>query len=122
MSLPSIAIRKNDTGGERSCVIKKKDTAVFAREVDGMIYFTRIEKGEVNKIDLENMIDKTEKVVLKEKNVKMTKCMLVTRTCELIFVANNNIVNEHDGVVLVRFKAFKADTYLIPYGQYIVVY
>ena len=63
-NLPSITTRKNDAGGERSSVIKEKDTALFARVVDGMIDLTRIEKGVLNKIDLESM---TEKMVLKGK-------------------------------------------------------
>ena len=43
--------------------MKEKDTA---KEVDGMMDLTRIEKGELNKIDLQSMIDKTEKMVLKK--------------------------------------------------------
>ena len=70
-NLPSITTRKNDTGGERSSVIEEKGIAVFAREVDGMMDLTRIEKGELNKINLESMIAKTEKMVLKKKNVKV---------------------------------------------------
>ena len=73
-NLPSITTRKNGAGGERSSVNKEKDTALFAREVDGMMDLTRIEKGELNKIDLESMIAKTEKMVLKEKkDVKVKK-------------------------------------------------
>ena len=70
--LISITTRKNDPGGERSSVIKEKDTALFAREVDGMMDLTRIEKGVLNKINLESMIAKTEKMVLKGyKDVKV---------------------------------------------------
>ena len=73
-NLPSITTRKNDAAGERGSVIKEMDTAVFAREVDGMMDLTRIEKGELNKIDLESMMDKTEKMVLKKKkDVKVKK-------------------------------------------------
>ena len=68
-NLRSITTRENDAGGERSSVIREKDTAVFAREVDGMMDLTRIEKGEINKIDLESMIDKIEKMVLKQKKM-----------------------------------------------------
>ena len=52
-NFPSIATRKDEAGGERSSVIKEKDTAVFARAQDGMTDLKRIEKGELNKIDLE---------------------------------------------------------------------
>ena len=68
-NLPSITTRENGAGGERSSVNKDKDTALFAREVDGMIDLTRIEKGELNKIDLESMIAKTETMILKEKRM-----------------------------------------------------
>ena len=68
-NLFSITTRKNDAGGERSSVIKEKDTAVFAREVDGMMDLTMIEKRVLNKIDLESMIAKTGKMVLKEKKM-----------------------------------------------------
>ena len=47
---------------------------MFAKEVDGMMDLTRIEKGELNKIDLESMIAQTEKMVLKrKKDVKVKK-------------------------------------------------
>ena len=60
-NLPSITTREKDAGGERSSVNKEKDTTLFAREVDGMTDLIRIEKRELNKIDLESMIAKTEK-------------------------------------------------------------
>ena len=53
-NLPSITTRKNDAGGERSSDIREKDTDLFAREVDDMMGLTRIEKGVLNKIDLES--------------------------------------------------------------------
>ena len=86
--LPSITTRKKkDAGGERISVNKEKDTALFAREVDGMMDLTRIEKGELNKIDLESMIAKTEKMVLKEKkDVKVKKCTRVTRISGLLLL------------------------------------
>ena len=62
-NLPSITNMKDKAGGQRSSVMKEKDTA---KEVDGMMDLTRIEKGELNKIDLQSMIDKTEKMVLKK--------------------------------------------------------
>ena len=67
--LPSITTRKKDASGERSSVNTEKDTALFAREVDRMMDLTRIEKGKLNKIDLESMIAKTENMVLKEKRM-----------------------------------------------------
>ena len=66
-NLPSIATRKKYAGDERSSVNKEKDIFLFARKVDGMMDLTRIEKGELNKIDLESMIAKTEKMGIKEK-------------------------------------------------------
>ena len=65
-NLPSITTRNGDPGGERSSVNKEKDTALFASAVGGMVHLTRIENNELNKIDLESMIDKTEKMVLKK--------------------------------------------------------
>ena len=59
-NLPSIATRNNKSGGEKSNAIKAKDIALFAREVDGMENLTRVEDGELNKVDLESMIGKTE--------------------------------------------------------------
>ena len=82
-NLPSIITRKDEAGGERSSVIQEKDTAVFAREVDSMMDLTRIEKGELNKIDLQSMIDKTEKMVLEKKDVKVKKSIMDTRICGL---------------------------------------
>ena len=60
--------------------MKEKDTA---KEVDGMMDLTRIEKGELNKIDLQSMIDKTEKMVLEKKDVKVKKSIMDTRICGL---------------------------------------
>ena len=60
-NLSSITTRNKEAGGERSSIIKEKDTAVFAREVDGIMELTRIEKGVLNKVDLESMTDKSEK-------------------------------------------------------------
>ena len=103
-NLPSITTRKNGAGGERSSVNKEKDTALFAREVDGMMDLTRIEKGELNKIDLESMIAKTEKMVLKEKkDVKVKKIYTHYQNLWTAFVANNDKENENDDVTLVRF-------------------
>ena len=58
-NFPSITTRKDEASGERSSVIKEKDTAVFARAQDGMTDLKRIENGELNKVDLESMIEKT---------------------------------------------------------------
>ena len=53
-----------------------------AKAVDGMMDLTRIENGELNKIDLESMIEKTEKMVFnKKKDVKVKKCTYNTRIC-----------------------------------------
>ena len=76
-NLPSITTRKNDAGGERSSVNKKKDAALFARGVDGMIDLTRIEKGELNKIDLESFSRK-------KRMLKSKKCTHVTRISGLL--------------------------------------
>ena len=83
-NLPSITTRNNKPGGERSSVIEEKDTALFVREEDGMMDLTRIEDGELNKVDLESMIGKTEKMVLK-KDVKVKRCTRNTRICGLLF-------------------------------------
>ena len=102
-NLPSITTRGNDSGDERSSVMKEKDTAVFAREVADMMDLTRIEKGELNKIDLVSMIDKTEKIVLKKKkDVKVKKIYTRYQNLWTAFVANNNIENEYDDVVIVK--------------------
>ena len=89
-NLPSITTRKNGAGGERSSVNKEKDTALFAREVDGMMDLTRIEKGELNKIDLESMIAKTEKNGSqgKKKDVKVKKMYTSYQNLWTTFVAN----------------------------------
>ena len=68
-----------------------------------MMDLTRIEKGELNNIDMESMIDKTEKIVLKKKDVKVKKMYTRYQILCTSFVANNNIVNEHDDVALIRF-------------------
>ena len=75
-NLSSTTTRNDEPGGDRSSGIKEKDTAVFAREVDGMMDLTRMEKGELNKVDMESMIDKTEKMVqIKGKNMlKSIRC------------------------------------------------
>ena len=66
----------------KSNVNKEKDTALFAKAVDRMMDLTRIENGELNKIELENMIEKTEKMVLNKKyDVKVKKCAHNTRIC-----------------------------------------
>ena len=102
-NLPSITTRENDDGGQRSSAITEKDTAVFAREVDGVIDLTRPEKDKLNKIDLESKIEK-EKIVLKKiKDIKVKKMYTCYQNLWTAFVANNNIVNEHDDVALVRF-------------------
>ena len=73
-NLPYTTTRNNEPGGERSSVIKEKDTALFARAVDGMMDLTRVENGELNHFNLENMIDNTKKLVLKKKkNIKIKK-------------------------------------------------
>ena len=88
-NLPSITIRKKDAGGERSSVIKEKDTALFAWEVDGMMDLTRIEMGVLNKIDLKSMIAKTEKMVLNEKkDFKLKKMYTCYQNLWTAFVAN----------------------------------
>ena len=56
-NLPSITTRNDDPGDERRSVNKEKDTALFAKAVGGMLDFTRIENSELNKIDLEKMIE-----------------------------------------------------------------
>ena len=66
-NLPSITTRNDDPGGESSSVNKEKDIALCTRAVDGMMDLARIENNVLNKIDLESMIDKTEKMVLKKK-------------------------------------------------------
>ena len=74
-NLPSTATRNDNPGGERSSVTKTKDTALFAAAVDGMMDLTRIENGELNKLDLESMIEKTEKMVLERKKEVRVKQM-----------------------------------------------
>ena len=66
-NLPSITTRNNNPDDERSSVAKEKDTASFSHAVGGMMDLTRIEIGELNKIDLESMIKKTENMALKKK-------------------------------------------------------
>ena len=73
-NLPSITTRTDEPGDERSSVNKAIDTALFGQAVDGMMDFRRIENGELNKIDLESMIENTEEMVLnKKKDVKVEK-------------------------------------------------
>ena len=118
-SLPSITTRENDAGGERSSVIKEKEIALFAREVDSMMDLTRIEKKVLNKIDLESMIAKTEKMVLKEKKMLKWKNVYLLPEYNLwtAFVAKNNIVNEYDNVALVRFfQSIHEGTHWMPCG------
>ena len=67
---------------------------------------TRIEKGVLNKIDLETIIAKTEKMVLKEiKDVKVKIIYTCYQNLWTAFIANNNIENEnaYDDVALLRF-------------------
>ena len=81
-NLPSITTRTDGPDDERISVNKEKDIALFAKTVDGMVDFTRIENGEFNKIDLEGMIEKTEKIVLnKKKDVKVKKYAHDTIIC-----------------------------------------
>ena len=69
-----------------------------------MMDLMRIKNGELNKIDLENMIEKTEKKVLKKKkDVKVKNIYTQYSNLWTSFVANNNISNEYYDVVLVRF-------------------
>ena len=116
-NLPSITTRKNGAGGERSSVNKEKDTALFAREVDGMMDSTKIEKGELNKIDLESMIAKTEKMVLMgKKDVKVKKCTIDTKISRLLLLPT---IKLKMNMMMLRFsgffKVFKEGTHQIPY-------
>ena len=101
-NLPSITTRNDDPGGERSSFKKEKAAALFARAVNGMMDLKRIENGELDKIDLENMIEETEKMVLKKKK-DVKKMYSKYQILWTSFVANNNISNEYNDVALVRF-------------------
>ena len=101
-SLPSITTRSDDPGSVKSSVNKAKDTALFTRAIDGMMDLIRIENNELDKIDLESMIDKIEKMVLKKKKRCQGKKMYTQyQNLWTAFVANN-ISNEYDDVTLVR--------------------
>ena len=102
--LPSTATRNEIPGDERSSVSKDKDTALFSAAVDGMMDLTRIENGEINKLDLESIIAKTENMVLeKKKDVRVKKMYTRYQNLWTAYVANNNIENEFDDVALVKF-------------------
>ena len=49
--LPSSTTRNDEPGGERSSVMKENDTAIFSKEIEGIMELTRIENGELNKVD-----------------------------------------------------------------------
>ena len=83
-------------------ITSKNCKPLFAREVDGMMYLTKIEDGEINKVDLERMIEKTEKMVQK-KDLKVKKMYMQYQNLWTSFVENNNINNEYDDVALTRF-------------------
>ena len=74
-NLPSITTRNKNPDDERSSVTKEKDTASLSHAVDGMMDLTRIENGELNKIDLESIINKTENMVLEQKKDVRVKKM-----------------------------------------------
>ena len=74
------------------------------REVDGMMDLTRIENGEINKIDPESMSAKTEKKSSQgKKGCYVKKMYTCYQNLWTAFVANNNIENEYDDVALLRF-------------------
>ena len=75
-----------------------------------MMDLTWIEKGEVNKIDLQSIIDETENMVLKKKE----RCESEKNVCMVpesvhFLCSKHNIENEHDDVALVRvFQSIKS--------------
>ena len=103
-NLPSIATRNDEPGGEKSIVAKEKDTIIFSKEIDGIMELTRIENGQLNKVDYESLMDKTDKMMLNnKKDAKANRiCTRYQNLCRA-FVANNNIKEKYDDVALVRF-------------------
>ena len=59
-NLQSITTRTDGPDDERSSVNKEKDTALFAKALAGIMGLTSIENSDLNKIDLESMIEETE--------------------------------------------------------------
>ena len=83
--LPSITSRTDESGDERSSVNTEKESALFAQAIDAIIQATRIENGELNNIDLESMIEKTEEMGLsKKKDVKIKKVHLIHKSLDII--------------------------------------
>ena len=67
--LPSITIRNDEPGGERTSVIKEKETAIFSKEIEGFMELIRIENGQLNKVDYDSLTEKFAKMILKTKKM-----------------------------------------------------
>ena len=81
-NLQSITTRTDGPDDKRSSVNKEKNTALFAKVLDGIMDLTSIENSDLNKIDLESMIEETEKTVLnKKKMLRQKKCTHDTKIC-----------------------------------------
>ena len=115
--VPSITTRNDETGGERSSVIKEKDTAMFYKEIEGIMELTRIENGQLNKVDYDSLTEKTAQVILKNKNKAKAKCTPGSKTfgehLQLTIILGKNMMMLY---LLDSLKAFKIDTHLIHYG------
>ena len=65
---------------------------------------TRIENGELNKVDYNSLTEKTANMILKNKNKsKVDKIYTRYQNLWRAFVANNNIMDKYDDVALIRY-------------------
>ena len=101
MNLLSITTRNDEPGGES---IKEKDATIFSKEIEGIMELTRIENGQLNKVDYESLTEKTVKMILKnKKDAKVNKIYTRYENIWRAFVLYNNIMEGYDDVALVRF-------------------
>ena len=105
-NLPSITARPEQPGNERSGALSttKITEETMPDLVRDMLMLARIKDNEVNEKDLEEVVENTN-VLLKQHHKDESVRKMYTRYQNLwsTFVANNNIENEYDDVMLVKF-------------------
>ena len=104
--MPSIIARPVEPGSERSGA---KSTTKMTEETvpnieKNMLVLTRYKNNEVNEKDLEDVVENTNALINEHyKNNAVRKMYTGYQNLWSTFVANNNIENEYDDLMLVKF-------------------